>query len=446
MSVDLARRAAYDLLHEVAARDAYANLVWSGILDKVGVSGRDAAFATELAYGTLRWRGRYDAILSQCVDRPLVKLDGRLLDVLRLGVHQIVHMRVPDHAAVGESVDLARSVCGDGPAKMANAVLRKVTAKTPEEWVEIITRDLTGVDALSIEWSHPVWIVRALQQALAADGADPARIVDVLRADNEPARPTLVARPGRALVSDLLADSRVEPGRWSPYAATLLTGQPEELRPVTTGDVGVQDEGSQLVAIALSRASVDSDVRWLDLAAGPGGKAALLAGLARERGARLTAVEQHAHRAALVSRSVGPGVEVLVGDSTAAPWGAVRFDRTLADVPCTGIGALRRRPEARWRRTPSDLATLRPIQIGLLSAALDATRPGGVVAYSTCSPHTAETDLVVSDVLRGRTDVEQLDAREFLPGIPDLGRGLGVRLWPDIHGTDGMYLAMLRRR
>ena len=171
MSVDLARRAAYDLLHEVAARDAYANLVWSGILDKVGVSGRDAAFATELAYGTLRWRGRYDAILAQCVDRPLGKLDGRLLDVLRLGVHQIVHMRVPDHAAMGESVDLARSVCGDGPAKMANAVLRKVTAKTPEEWVEIITSDLTGVDALSIEWSHPVWIVRALQQALAADGA-----------------------------------------------------------------------------------------------------------------------------------------------------------------------------------------------------------------------------------------------------------------------------------
>ena len=439
-----ARGAAYDLLHAVHVDDAYANIAMPEILARAGLSPRDAALATELAYGALRWQGLYDAILAECVDRPLGELDGRLLDVLRLGTHQIVNMRIPAHAAVGETVDLARNVVGEGPARLANAVLRRVVdGGDLEAWRE---RVAVGPDALAIATSHPRWIVTALGEALARHrGApDPEGLRALLDADNAPARPSLVAR--RMPVDELLAAPGVKPGRWSPLAATLAEGRPDEMAVVRDGRAGVQDEGSQLVALALVDAPLDGpDATWVDLAAGPGGKAALLARFARERGATLICVEPHAHRAELVRKALGPdAVDVRVADGRDAITPGTA-DRVLLDAPCTGIGALRRRPEARWRRTPADLATLGPLQRGLLDAAIDAARPGGVIAYSTCSPHVVETDLVVEDVLRKRSDVELIDARPLLPGVPDLGPGPTVRLWPHVHGTDGMFLAMLRR-
>lgn len=449
-----ARGAAYDLLHAVHVDDAYANIAMPEILARAGLSSRDAALATELAYGTLRWQGLYDAILSECVDRPLDELDGRLLDVLRLGTHQVINMRVPAHAAVGETVELARDVVGEGPARLANAVLRRVVdGGDVEAWR---ARVAVGPDALAVATSHPRWIVTALGEALARHrGApDPDGLRALLDADNDPARPSLVAR--RMSVEELVALPGVEPGRWSPVGATLAEGRPDEIAAVRDGRAGVQDEGSQLVALALVTAPLDGpDRTWVDLAAGPGGKAALLARFARERGAHLICVEPHAHRAELVRKALGlpelgsqeldsRDVEIRVADGRDAVASATA-DRVLVDVPCTGIGALRRRPEARWRRTPQDLATLGPLQRALLTAAIDAVRPGGVIAYSTCSPHVAETDLVVEDVLRKRPDAELIDARPLLPGVPDLGPGPEVRLWPHVHGTDGMYLAMLRK-
>jgi len=439
-----ARGAAYDLLHAVHVDDAYANLAMPEILARAGLSARDAGLATELAYGTLRWQGFYDAILATCVDRPLDELDGRLLDVLRLGAHQIVNMRIPAHAAVGETVALARDVVGEGPSRLANAVLRRVSdGGDLEAWR---ARVADGPDALAIATSHPRWIVTALGEALARHrGApDPEGLRAMLDADNAAARPSLVAR--RMPVEELRALPGVESGRWSPLAATLVDGRPDDLAAVRDGRAGVQDEGSQLVALALADAPLEGpDATWVDLAAGPGGKAALLSGIARDRGAHLICVEPHAHRAELVRKALGPGDhDVRVGDGRDALAPATA-DRVLLDAPCTGLGALRRRPEARWRRTPQDLATLGPLQRGLLNAAIDIARPGGVIAYSTCSPHVAETDLVVEDVLRKRTDVELLDARSLLPGVPDLGPGPAARLWPHLHGTDGMYLAMLRR-
>lgn len=445
-----ARGAAYDLLHAVHVDDAYANLAMPEILERSGLDGRDSAFATELAYGALRWQGLYDAILATCVDRPLTELDGRLLDVLRLGVHQILGMRVPAHAAVGETVTLARDVVGEGPSKLANAVLRKVDAGGDlAAWIARVAPG-DDVDAVALSTSHPRWIASALGQALAAHPPsleEHARSLRaLLEADNVPARPVLAARPGRLEPQELHSLLGVEPGRWSPYAATVIEGRPEEYGVVRSGRAGVQDEGSQLIAQALAAAPVEGrDESWVDLAAGPGGKAAMLAGFATQRGARLTAVEPHAHRAELVRHSIGGAPHaVIVGDGRDAivPGSA---DRVLVDVPCTGLGALRRRPEARWRRTPADLATLGPLQRELLTAAIAAVRPGGVVAYVTCSPHVAETDLVVADVLKKHPEVEWLDARPLLPGVPDLGDGPAVRLWPHVHGTDGMYLALLRR-
>jgi 16S rRNA (cytosine967-C5)-methyltransferase len=448
---DKPRTAALELLRAVREDDAYANLVLPQLLHGFGLSGRDAAFATELAYGTLRGQGWYDAILAQCVTRPYEKVEPALRDVLRLGAHQLLAMRVPDHAAVDSSCDLAR-VTGAKPGAAAragfvNAVLRSVAAADAEGWAARLQGDRPDddVDWLATRWSHPVWIVRGLRDAL---GSRRGELPALLAADNAAARPTLVARPGRMGVDELLALPEVEPGRWSPIAATLVDGTPDALACVRDGRAGVQDEGSQLVALALTRAAVTDDAgQWLDACAGPGGKAALLDGLAQQLGGHLVAVEQHPHRADLVTRSFAPGsdAEVLTGDARHAPWGDRQFDRVLVDAPCTGLGALRRRPESRWRRTPADLAALGALQRDLLRAGVDAARPGGVIAYVTCSPHLAETELVVADVLRGRDDVVQEDARLLLPELEDVGDGPAVQMWPHRHGTDAMYLALLRK-
>ena len=441
---DAPRRAAYDLLRAVDERGAYANLVLPGMLGDRGLTGRDAGFATELAYGTLRGRGTYDAVLAACVDRPIGQLDPPVLDLLRLGAHQLLAMRVPAHAGVGATVELARSVVGDGRASLVNAVLRKVSARDLPQWLELVApdRERDPVGNLAVTYSHPAWVVEAFRDAL---GGSLPRTQELLAADNAPAAVCLVARPGRSTVEELV-ELGAEPGSWSPYAARLPGGAPGQLAAVREGRAGVQDEGSQLVAVALAQASLSGpDERWLDLCAGPGGKAGLLGALAGPRGATLLAAELAGHRARLVAQSVGGTALVVVADGTAPPWLPGSFDRVLADVPCTGLGALRRRPEARWRRQPADIARLGRLQRQLLTAAAESVRPGGLVAYVTCSPHLAETQVVVGDVRRARGDLEPVDARPYLPGVPDLGAGPFVQLWPHLHGTDAMFLALLRR-
>jgi 16S rRNA (cytosine967-C5)-methyltransferase len=440
---DPIRALAFDALRTVREQDAYANLVLPGLLASRRVEPRDAAFVTELVYGTLRARGTYDAILGDCVDRPLDKLDPLVLDVLRLGTHQLLATRVGTHAAVDESVKLVREKVGHGPTGLVNAVLRKVAARDLDQWC-IAVAPLFEVDPighLSITYSHPRWIVEGFLDALRGD-ADQTRAL--LAADNLRPAVTLVARPGGSDVDELLGLG-ARPGRWAPTAAILDGGAPASLAPVREGRAGVQDEGSQLVALALAAAPIDgADRRWLDMCAGPGGKAALLAGLATARGARLLAVERQPHRARLVAHAVADTADVVVGDGTVPAWAAGSFDRVLVDVPCSGLGALRRRPEARWRRTPDDLVNLRPQQVALLRSALLAVRPGGLVAYVTCSPHQLETAAVV-DEATAATPVERVDVRPYLPGVDHLGDGPDVQLWPHLHGTDAMYLSLLRR-
>jgi 16S rRNA (cytosine967-C5)-methyltransferase len=445
---DRTREAAFDVLRTVDERDAYANLILPELLRERGLAGRDAALATELVYGTLRGRGAYDAVLAANLDWALDELDPPVLDALRLGAHQLLATRIPAHAAVSTAVDLTRARIGEGPGKLVNAVLRRVSAHDLESWIEQIApaASTDPVQRLSLRHSHPQWIVRAMLDALCGDAEELAR---ALAADNARPEVTLVARPGRADVAELLK-AGARPGRWSPYAAVLADGDPAELPAVRDRRAGVQDEGSQLVALALAAVPLPGpDQRWLDMCAGPGGKAALLGGLAAQRGARLLAVEKQPNRARLVEKALRDdpgGHRILVADSTQPLVGEQPFDRVLLDAPCTGLGALRRRPEARWRRQPGEVAGLRALQVRLLRAAVEAVRPGGVVAYTTCSPHLAETSTVVSDVLRDRTDLDRMDARPYLPGVPDIGDGPDVQLWPHRHGTDAMYLALLCRR
>jgi 16S rRNA (cytosine967-C5)-methyltransferase len=465
------RRTAYDVLAAVRERAAYANLLLPKLLAERQLAGRDAAFATELAYGTLRGQGMYDAVLAACSDRPLDKLDPPVLDVLRLGTHQLLDTRVGAYAAVATSVDLARAVAGPRVSGYVNAVLRRVSTRDLGAWLDIVAPSpVTDPDgSLAVRYSHPRWIVGAYRAALG-DAAG-AELALALEAGNARPKVTLAAFPAGLPREDVMPPG-AEPGRWSPYAFALASGDPAPL--VEAGTAAVQDEGSQLAAIALSRVPVSPGVvspdagqdndqrdggpeRWLDLCAGPGGKSRLLYGLAALQGARLAAAELHPHRAALVADALArarrnaaaelPEFEVLVADGTRPPWPAGSFDRVLVDVPCSGLGALRRRPEARWRKSEADLKELTALQRDLLRSSLAAVRPGGVVAYVTCSPVPAETADVVTDVVAAMTGVDILDAPAVLGEVPAVSAAdpRFAQLWPHRHGTDAIFIALLRR-
>src|SRR5262245_38021785 len=301
--VDPARSVALDVLAAVRERDAYVNLLLPALLTERGLAERDAAFATELAAGTVRMRGLYDAVIDQLATRPLADLDQMVLDVLRLGCHQLLSMRTPSHAAVSTSVDLVRARVSRRPAGLVNAVLRRVAGTDLDGWVARVAPDRAAdpLGHLAIRHSHPRWIVDAVYEALGRDLDETERL---LAADNDPPVVTLAARPGRSTVEELLVEG-AERGQWSPYAVRLAGGNPADVPAVREGRAGVQDEGSQLVAVALAQAPLDgADARWLDLCAGPGGKAALLAGLAGERDGLLLANDRQPHRARLIARAV----------------------------------------------------------------------------------------------------------------------------------------------
>jgi 16S rRNA (cytosine967-C5)-methyltransferase len=491
---DPARRAAYDVLRAVADRDAYANLLLPSLLRERGLAGRDAAFATELTYGTLRGRGTYDAILAACSDRD--DLDPPVRDVLRLGAHQLLATRVGSHAAVATSVDLAKDVCGPRPSGFVNAVLRRVATRDLEAWIDIVvpnrSQDPSGY--LAVRYSHPRWIVDAYRAALGETAGSGTRLTEAGRSETEEAlaagnvRPAVVLAVRPADQPDVaLPLPEGERTRWSPYGFRLASGDPAPL--VASGQAAVQDEASQLAALALTRVGLSGpDGLWLDLCAGPGGKARLLAGLAAERGARLVASDVRPRRASRVLTalrraprtpdarpdsarpdsaspdsvspdSVSPDAHsgaaehhdaVVAADGRRVPWLPGTFDRVLADVPCSGLGSLRRRPEARWRKTPKDVEDLASLQRELLNAAIDSVRPGGVVAYVTCSPHVAETREVVTSVADSRGDITILDAPAVLAEVPELRvpdprYPRFAQFWPHRHGTDAIFLALLRR-
>jgi 16S rRNA (cytosine967-C5)-methyltransferase len=477
---DPARLVAFEVLRAVASEDAYANLVLPGRIRHHGLDKRDAGFATELSYGALRGQGTYDAVLARCVDRPLDQLDPAVLDALRIGAHQLLAMRVPAHAALDQTVGLARAVIGAGPSTLINAVLRKVAARSLDDWLEELLHDEADETRIaSVRHAHPEWIVRAFRQSLVAHGRPAAEITALLEADNAAPVVNLVALPGLGSLDEAL-ESGAAPGELVEGSALSSGGDLGRLASVREGRTRVQDVGSQLVARALAAVDVatvnlagqndgsaergtDSvnsfpadGERWLDLCAGPGGKAALLGALANQRGAHLVANEPAPHRAKLVRQALAVVPRdiwtVRTGDGREV--GAEQpesFDRVLVDVPCSGLGALRRRPESRWRRTPKDLTDLGPLQRELLKSALAAVKPGGVVAYVTCSPHPAETTAVVTDALRKRDDLELLDAGAALDGVSltghlEAGHDGTAQLWPHVHGTDAMFLALIRKK
>ncbi|AWB84067.1 RsmB/NOP family class I SAM-dependent RNA methyltransferase [Corynebacterium liangguodongii] len=440
---DAAREAAFDVVLRVATDEAFANLVLPKLLRSRRISGRDAAFATELAYGTLRTQGVIDAVIERCSSRPLGEIAPEVLAALRLGTYQLLYMRVDAHAAVDTSVRLVEAAGVVKAKGFANAVLRSVSRTPAPRWIhELAPADELG--AVAFRTAHPEWIARSFSTALGPDRA--AELERALEADSQRPVVHLVARPGEISAAELAAITGGEEGKYSPYAVYLPEGDPGSLEPVRSGLAGVQDEGSQLIARAVAEVEVEDDAgRWLDLCAGPGGKAALLGAIAGIEGARVDAVEVSEHRAELVRKAVGElPVRVTVGDGR-DPGLDPGFDRVLVDAPCSGLGALRRRPEARWVKSEADIASLTDLQGELLASAIRLVRPGGVVVYSTCSPDLRETRGVVEAAVAAG-GVEELDAHPYVPGLEDAGEGKSVQMWPHRHGTDAMFFSVLRKK
>ena len=436
---DAVRLLVYDILQEVNRSDGYSNLLLPQALTASNFEQRDKGFATELLYGTLRMQGRHDYIAAQVSDRPWSEVDAGIVDVVRLGAHQLFEMRVPSHAAVSATVELARKVLGESKASFVNALLRKMSAKSLDQWLEPANLISDPVERLSIIYSHPQWIVSAYFDLLR----DFSEVEALLTANNLAATPTIVWWPGRSSAEELISLGEL-PTNYSDYGMKF-DGVPASLEAVRHRRAGVQDEGSQLVAQIFAKVAATND-DWLDLCAGPGGKAALLSAIAKENGKKFSANEISAPRAKLVEQVIG-GARLLVGDGREIGSLGEEFGAILADVPCTGLGALRRRPEVRWRRTVADLRELTQLQRELSDAAISVLAEGGFFGYATCSPHLAETSIAISDILRKHPELEIVDLAPYLPGqLTSAMRDKSLSLWTHRHETDAMFLAVFRKK
>jgi 16S rRNA (cytosine967-C5)-methyltransferase len=391
----------------------------------------------------------YEKIIEAASSRKIDDIEPDAQIVMVLGVHQLLEMRVPTHAAINESVNLAKAKASKGSVGFVNAVLRKIALKDKDDWIDSVTKGLSELDSLSIQYSHPIWIVQAFKAALASRGID-GKLEDLLASNNLAPKVSLAALPGFCNPDDF--DKEQQAQNRSPIGVEI-SGNPANIELVNRGFARVQDQGSQLVTLALAAAPVEvADDNWLDMCAGPGGKAAILAAMSLESGQRFVSNEVSDHRAKLVINVLRPlgDFEVMTSDARSLGQGAQKFSRILLDAPCTGLGALRRRPESRWRRRPDDLVDLVKLQRELIQSAWDALVPGGVLGYVTCSPHLSETTGQVAWAEgRFKGQLELLNANQILNSMsPSLNLDESLRtaqLWPHVHGTDAMFLALLRK-
>ena len=425
--IDNPRLLAFEVLAEVGLQGAYSNLILPKALSESILEANDRAFATELVYGTLRMQGRHDHFISAASDRSLEQIDPKALIVLRLGTHQLKQMRVPNHAAIYESVELAKKVVGKSTASFVNAILRKIDSLDFEQ----LSKPTQEYARMALEYSHPEWIVSSYFDSLK----NSSDVISLLQANNNPAKPTLIAWPGLAAQGELLEAGALAIARSS--VAATFDGNPGDIAAIRERRAGVQDLGSQLV-VEKFYDQFKPNLRWLDLCAGPGGKAAYLSALLKRDGGSLLANEISNERAKLVSQVMQHG-EVNVCDGRSMPDGLGKFDRILLDAPCTGIGALRRRPEVRWRRNLQDLKNLTQLQSELLESATRLLSPSGIIAYVTCSSHQAETKFQIRSFLKQHSNFTRISVQDERADIDG-----DLQLWPHRDGTDAMFLSLLK--
>ncbi|MBW2698438.1 MAG: 16S rRNA (cytosine(967)-C(5))-methyltransferase RsmB [Deltaproteobacteria bacterium] len=454
----LARLIAVRVLERVERVRAYSDIALHHALAQSNLSGQDRALATDLVYGTLRWRGRIDHVLSQFVERKLADLESMVLTTLRLGAYQILFSdRIPNIAAVDEAVRCARAVGADRATGLVNAVLRRVASDGGAVRFPLLEDE--PVLHLQHALSLPTWIA---ERWIADYGAEAA--ANLARICNDPPPFTVRANRQRTnretLLGSLLPDfPEAAPCRMAPDGLVLgHKGDPGRDARFRDGDYTVQDEASQLVVEMLDPQPSD---RVLDVCAAPGTKTTAIAERLGEDGSVL-ALDRHAARLNLVARAARRlglrGISTLQCDANVPlpelpfaaeqpiPKGGSRFDRVLVDAPCSGLGAMRRNPDARWRVRPTDPAQLAEVQQSILANAAVTVRPGGVLVYSTCSVLREENEAVVEQLLARYEDFRLATSAELPTALaPTLDESGYMRCHPHIHGTDGFFAARLIR-
>jgi 16S rRNA (cytosine967-C5)-methyltransferase len=426
------RVVAWKILRRVNRDAAWAGPAVDRALQHSTLDSRDRAFAANLAFQTLRWRGTLDWALGQVVDRPLNDVDPDLLDVLRLGAWQLLYGQVPDRAAVSTAVDVGRAVLPARTVGFINGVLRAL-ARTCDALPWPADDTIAGQ---ALRLGYPEWIVTAARERFGAAAGDE------LAAGNEPAALTVRARDlalaGRELTA---AGFEVSPGVVASRDALRVDGvTPGELLAAFGDRLVIQDEASMVVSRAVAAVAA-AGATVLDVCAAPGGKTVHLADL----GLAVVAADRHPARLGLVTAladRLSTPVTAAVADGTQPPWRADAAGAVLVDAPCSGLGVVRRRPELRWRRDAEDSHTLAELQGRLLDASATAVAPGGALVYSVCTWTRVETTDVVEPFLARRPEF----ALEPVPGgLTSAAPGPGLQLGSALHGSDGMYIAVLRR-
>jgi 16S rRNA (cytosine967-C5)-methyltransferase len=442
MAVSPARAAAFEILLRVEQRDSYASeLLHSARISRL--TPADHSLATELVMGVLRWRSLLDHKIEGVSSQKLERLDAEVRTALRMGVYQLHFLsRVPARAAIFESVELVKEARKRSAAPFVNAVLRKIGAKPGISEGIASAVDSTALSRVS---AHPEWMVRRWVERY---GLETAR--QICRS-NQSVPDTAVHIDDEATAAELSeAGVYLEPGLLLSAARRVRSGDVTKTQAYREGRITIQDEASQLVALVVGHG--DS---ILDCCAAPGSKTALIS--RRNPHARVVATELHPHRARLLRRRMrNANVSVVVADARSLPFGR-KFDRILADVPCSGTGTLARNPEIKWRLRAEDLPDLQKRQTAILKAALAQLSPGGQLVYSTCSLEPEENEAVVEAALEGTTEFARIDVRGELDrfvraaelawgDVDSLVVGPFLRTLPGAHPCDGFFAAIVERR
>jgi len=453
MSVSPARAAAFDILLRVERDSAYTSeLLHSHEREKL--STPDHALTTELVMGVLRWRSCLDDEIAQASAQPLSNLDLEILIALRLALYQFRWLdRVPQRAALHESVELVKRARKRSAAPFVNAVLRKLASSRPPARAAA-EEAYVSPEALASALAHPLWMVErwVSEYGLAA--------AQQICHHNQSIPKTSIRLRGPAAESELHHEGVIlSPGGLLLSARRVETGDITKTQALHAGRVVIQDEASQLVANLVGKDS-RTGTRILDCCAAPGGKTLAIAD--HNPAAAITAVDLHPHRARLLQSLLhlhaphsAARVQIVVADAQRLPT-SISFDRVLADVPCSGTGTLARNPEIKWRLRRDDLRELHHRQSAILRSALAQVAAGGCLIYSTCSLEKEENEDVIEQALAGNSAFQLLDCRTELDRLksrgelswPDpstLTRGPYLRTIPGIHPCDGFFAAILEK-
>lgn len=432
-----ARSAALKIYTDIEEKNLYANLEVPKQLALSSFSASDKARITDLVHGSFRWQLTLLTSVEIASKRSIEEIDVNLRRLLVLASYELLFGKTAKEILVSEWVNEAKKNISEKTAGFVNAVLRRISERDLNTWqTEILKRYPNRLDLV---WSHPKWIIEEYRKLIH----DENELTTLLAKNNDP--PILWSVD----YNQKLSNNALSP------SAKLATA--DDLKKITSkqeSNVKIQDAASQAAAFLLAKYRItENETDWLDACAAPGGKTAMLANVAPTKDFHITAVDIHPHKEQLIKKNVANfrNVEIIIGDSRLSPWKNKKFDRILIDAPCTGLGAIRRRSESRWKKTPADMKNLTNNAKEILDAAVKSSKNDAFIEYVVCSPILEETDYFVDWALQNYPELHLIPPAEYLPLFGEKiseevvsVTNYGLRFWPHLHETDAMFVSLFQ--